>query len=260
MRFLIVNADDFGFSRPINEGVCEAHQNGVVTDASLLVRSPYAQNALVLAKKAGLPVGLHIDFVTSFAQPAAPEFGPNGRLLQELFSREYHKKIRDVFTSDELIKVRAEIRKQIENFREMAGRLPSHLDYHFGLHYLPDVMAIYLFVADEYRLPVRWGTQYAGKNPLVLAPARLCDSFRGVEDDGAGLFLNLLQGQWKGVLEILCHPGYFTPDGLPDAYNREREFELRTLTHPGLKAEIEGMGIRLVNYDWLDENRGSDLI
>ena len=40
MQGLIVNADDFGFSQEIIEGVCEAHVNGIVTDASLLVRSP----------------------------------------------------------------------------------------------------------------------------------------------------------------------------------------------------------------------------
>ena len=258
-RFLIVNADDFGFSQPINEGVCEAHLKGIVTDASLLVRSPYARHALDLAQKASLPVGLHIDFVTPFAQSEAPEFGPNGRLLHELFAREYKKKIRGQLTSEELIKIRQEIRRQIEDFKQMAGRLPSHLDYHFGLHFLPDVMAIYLFVAEEYRLPVRWGVQYAGRNPLVLAPARLCDRFRGLEQGSVDLFLSLLQEHWHGVLEILCHPGHITPEGLADSYNREREYELQALTQPGLKAEIEAMGIELVNYDWLNANQSSDL-
>jgi hypothetical protein len=146
------------------------------------------------------------------------------------------------------------MRKQIDDFRKMAGRLPSHLDYHYGLHYLPDVMAIYLFVAEEYKLAVRWGTQYAGNNPLVLAPARLCDRFRGVENDGVALFLSQLEQPWEGTLEVLCHPGYYTPEGLHDSYNLEREHELRTLTSPELKAGIEGMGVQLVNYDWFKEH------
>jgi len=260
MRYLIVNADDFGFSQPINEGVCEAHQKGIVTDASLLVSSPHAQHAVQLAQKAALPVGLHIDFVTPFAHSSTPDFGPDGRLLQELLNREYKKEIKGLFTTDELIKIRREIRRQIEDYNQMAGRLPSHLDYHFGLHFFPDVMAIYLFVAEEYGLPVRWGVQYAGSNPLVLAPAQLCDRFRGLEQGGVDLFLSLLQERWHGVLEILCHPGHVTPEGLPDTYNHEREYELQTLTHPGLKAEIQAMGIELVSYDWLNDHRGSDLL
>jgi hypothetical protein len=254
MKCLIVNADDFGFSQPINEGICEAYTQGVVTDTSVLVRSPYALHALVLAKQAGLAAGLHIDFVTPFAQASSPEFGPGGRLLEELVNREFKNEIRSVFTCEELLKIRDEMRKQIDDFRKMAGRLPSHLDYHYGLHYLPDVMAIYLFVAEEYKLAVRWGTQYAGNNPLVLAPARLCDRFRGVENDGVALFLSQLEQPWEGTLEVLCHPGYYTPEGLHDSYNLEREHELRTLTSPELKAGIEGMGVQLVNYDWFKEH------
>ena len=160
MKFLIVNADDFGFSQEINEGVCQAHQTGVVTDASLLVHSPHAQHALWLANKANLPVGLHIDYFTPFAHLKAPEFGPQSRLLRELFNRESNMEVKDVFSSAELLRIQDEMCRQIEDFRKMAGRLPSHLDYHFGLHYLPEVMTIYLFVAEQYRLPVRWGAQW----------------------------------------------------------------------------------------------------
>ena len=41
-RYLIVNADDFGQSPGINRGVIEAHENGIVTSASLMVRWPAA--------------------------------------------------------------------------------------------------------------------------------------------------------------------------------------------------------------------------
>jgi hypothetical protein len=258
MKGLIVNADDFGFSQAINEGICEAHVTGIVTDASLLVRSPYAEHAIRLAKQVDLPVGLHIDFVTPYSQEHGNELGPNGRLATELFNREFNNHITSLFTCAELLKLREEIRSQIEDFCLIAGRKPSHLDYHFGLHYLPDVMVIYLLIAQEYGLPVRWGTQYAGSNPLVLAPARLCDGFRGIETGGLELFLSLLKDPWEGVLEVLCHPGYHTPDGLVESYNLEREYELKTLTDPNLKAEISRMGIQLVNYDWFREN-GSQL-
>ena len=37
MKSLIVNADDFGASTGINRGVIEAHQNGILTSASMMV-------------------------------------------------------------------------------------------------------------------------------------------------------------------------------------------------------------------------------
>lgn len=254
MQGLIVNADDFGFSQEVNEGVCEAHVNGVVTDASLLVRSPYATQAIQMADRINLPLGLHIDFVTPYSASARDELGPEGHLTKELFNREFNLQITSLFSCEELLIIQDEIRKQIEDFKTLAGQLPAHLDYHFGLHYLPDVMYIYLMISNQYQIPVRWGVQYAGRNPIVLAPARLNDRFRGVQNGSIETFTDLLQEPWEGVMEIICHPGFFTPKDLFDPYNQEREYELKILTDPRLKAEIEHMGIQLVNYNWMKEH------
>ena len=43
--YLVVNADDLGYSRGINRGVFEAHERGIVTSASLMVRRPAAEEA-----------------------------------------------------------------------------------------------------------------------------------------------------------------------------------------------------------------------
>src|SRR5579884_3617535 len=61
-RHLIVNADDFGRSHGINRGVFVAHDQGIVTSASLMVRWPAATDAVNYARGApGLSLGLHID-------------------------------------------------------------------------------------------------------------------------------------------------------------------------------------------------------
>jgi predicted glycoside hydrolase/deacetylase ChbG (UPF0249 family) len=44
-RLLVVNADDFGRSRGVNAGVIAAHERGIVTSASLMVRWPAARGA-----------------------------------------------------------------------------------------------------------------------------------------------------------------------------------------------------------------------
>ena len=61
-RFLIVNADDFGLSAGVNQGIIEAHERGVVTSASLMVRWPAAVAAAAYARShPQLAVGLHVD-------------------------------------------------------------------------------------------------------------------------------------------------------------------------------------------------------
>ena len=61
-RYLIVNADDFGLSAGVNRGVIEAHERGIVTSASLMVRPPAAAEAAADARAyPELSLGLHVD-------------------------------------------------------------------------------------------------------------------------------------------------------------------------------------------------------
>src|SRR5690242_15498799 len=61
-RFLIVNADDFGQSPGVNQGIMEAHEHGIVTSASLMVRWPAAAAAAAYGRqRPSLSLGLHLD-------------------------------------------------------------------------------------------------------------------------------------------------------------------------------------------------------
>ena len=62
-RYLIVNADDFGQSRGINRGIMEAHEQGIVSSTSPMVRWPAAPEAAAYARShRSLSLGLHLDF------------------------------------------------------------------------------------------------------------------------------------------------------------------------------------------------------
>ena len=61
-RYLIVNADDFGLSAGVNRGIIRAHEQGILTSASLMVYWPAAPEAAEYAlKHPGLSIGLHVD-------------------------------------------------------------------------------------------------------------------------------------------------------------------------------------------------------
>ena len=63
-RRLIVNADDFGRSRSINEAVIRAHREGILTSASLMVNEPACGEAVALAREnPDLCVGLHLSLL-----------------------------------------------------------------------------------------------------------------------------------------------------------------------------------------------------
>jgi len=90
VKALIITADDFGFSRAVNEAVDEAHVNGVLGTASLMVGAEEAADAVERALRLpNLKVGLHI--VLTGSRPVSPPsaipdlVGPDGRLSSRLF-------------------------------------------------------------------------------------------------------------------------------------------------------------------------------
>ncbi|TXN31659.1 ChbG/HpnK family deacetylase, partial [Methylobacterium sp. WL19] len=48
---LIVTADDFGLSLAVNEAVEQAHREGILTAASLMVGAPAAADAVARARR-----------------------------------------------------------------------------------------------------------------------------------------------------------------------------------------------------------------
>jgi predicted glycoside hydrolase/deacetylase ChbG (UPF0249 family) len=46
---LIVNADDFGYSRGINHAIIDCHQHGIVNSATMMMNMPGVAHAVELA-------------------------------------------------------------------------------------------------------------------------------------------------------------------------------------------------------------------
>ena len=117
MRYLIVNADDFGLSAGTNRGIFQAHEHGIVTSASLMVRQQAAAEAIEEARRFHkLSLGLHLD-------------------LGEWSYRDGEwRQVYQMVPADDMVAVEAEILRQIELFRQLAGRDPTHLDSHQHVH------------------------------------------------------------------------------------------------------------------------------
>src|SRR5262245_64061738 len=62
---LVVNADDFGFTRDVNEGIVEAHRRGILTATTLMANGGAFDDAVRLAEKhPTLDVGCHLVLVS----------------------------------------------------------------------------------------------------------------------------------------------------------------------------------------------------
>src|SRR5215467_5847969 len=71
MKQVILNADDFGLTRGINEGIIRAHRDGILTSATLMANGPAFDDAVKLAKSnPKLGIGCHL--VLSGGSAVAP--------------------------------------------------------------------------------------------------------------------------------------------------------------------------------------------
>lgn len=230
MKYCIINGDDFGASEAINLGIVEAHRNGVLTSTSLIVNTPWSEQAACLGREyPNLSVGLHVNIET--------------------------KKGKDSLTSSDSDSVRKELHRQVEQFFSLMGCLPTHIDSHHNIHRDPRLKPLFCEWAADYQLPLRESSpvhyfskfygQWGGKSH----PEQI-----SVES----LLRMLAQEIGDGITELSCHPGYRDP-GLRSTYSIEREIELATLCDPRVKSALDALQIRLVNYQMLDEICSSNI-
>ena len=245
-RLLIVNADDLGRSVGINDGIFEAHAKGIVTSATLMVGFDAAGDAAArLADHPRLGVGLHVTLTG--ARPTLPP-GKVPSLVNA--AGEFPRKPEDVgvFNAGEVL---SEVRNQIELFRDLTGRNPTHLDSHHHSHRLPVVLDAVIAVARDLGVPVRRSSDGIAER---LHDARLSTTSTFIESffgEGATLerLREIVAAMPEGRHELMCHPGYSDPALRSESgYADAREVELRVLCDPAAREAVRAAGIELVPF------------
>ena len=226
-RSVIMNADDFGQSVGINRGVIVAHEHGIVTSASLMVRWPAAAAAAAYARAhPELSLGIHVDL---------GEWVHRDDTWTPLYT---------VVPMDDERAVAAEVRRQLATFRRLVGKDPTHLDSHQHVHLREPARAPMIDVARELGVPLR----------RVSAGVRHCGDFYGQTETGTPFpegislarLLGILRALPPGVTELSCHPG--EGDDLTTMYRAERATEVRVLCDPDLRAAMAAAGIALCSF------------
>lgn len=230
-RAVIVNADDFGQSAGINRGIIEAHERGIVTSASLMVRWPAASAAAAYARAhPRLSVGLHVDLGESIYR--AGEW-------VALYERVDRQDARAV---------EAEIRAQLALAREFLRRDPTHLDSHQHVHTEEPALSILDGIARELAVPLRHRSPRVRHEGTFYGQTRTGDPLlTGVTPRH---LVELLRRLPFGVTEVACHPGW--ADDLVTMYRAERAVEVNTLCDPAVRAAMSDEEIDLIGFADLD--------
>ena len=277
LKQLIVNADDFGYTRGVNRAIVDAHRTGIVTSTSLMANGAAFEDAVRLARETPtLDVGCHLNLVEG--TPVSPPetvsrlVGIDGRFynLVEFFLRMLAGQIGEQ-------EIEREFTAQIERMLQ-AGVRPSHLDTHQHTHLHPAVTGVLARVAARY--DIRWARrlcenctpplrQGALRRRVVAACARLFvnalqrrmdahgvrtpDAFTGFVLTGRlnrQSFLATLSHLPDGITELMCHPGYYDADlrQAPTMLKSKREIERRIVGDGYWRGWLQERGVALTSF------------
>lgn len=279
LRWLIINADDFGLSRGVNDGILEAAQSGGITSTSLMVNLPDSADAIGrMRRHSNISVGLHFNLTvgnaltgpSSLTQGSGTEFNSLSRLLAAA----------SMGMIDEA-DVERECLAQIDRMTR-AGCPPTHVDSHRHVHahraIYPGVLrAIQARRIPHLRIPCEPLHVNAGvlgatlKKSLLLLNARRTRRLRngkiagpaaasrnvvgfvGISLQGGTSFADrlfaLIRDLPTGTTELMTHPGHADADlTRRDTYTVEREIELKVLCSDELRDVLKASGVALANF------------
>jgi len=226
-RYLIVNADDFGQSTGVNRGIITAHEQGIVTSASLMVRWPAAVEAAAYSRShPNLSLGLHLDF---------GEWVYRAGDWMALYQ---------VVDLNDPVAVADEVASQLAKFRQLVGQAPTHIDSHQHVHRSEPIRSIVVELATRLDVPLR---HFSNR-------VRYCGQFYGQTNMSEALptaisvtgLHNLLINLPPGDTELGCHPG--VADDVDSMYRVERSVEVQTLCDPRIRAVLATEKIQLGSF------------
>ncbi len=269
-RVLIVNADDYGLTRRVSQGILRAHRHGIVTSTSVLAVAPaFATSVAWLADEPRLGVGAHLAAVGEDPPLLSAAEIPSlvdgrGRLAASWRQFLPRAAAGRIDPSD----LAAEFSAQVEAVTESGVGL-THLDTHQHLHLWPGVRSVVLDMAEALGVALRV-TRSAARSPVGVVVRRLSARLEaecrrrtipfpaaaaGLDEAGAldgptllGAIRRLAAAPASSA-ELGSHPGAGDdPDRSRYRWNYRWEEELEALTSPLARRAVRDAGFVLGTY------------
>lgn len=248
---LIVNADDFGYTRAVTYGIFEAYKTGIVTSTTMICTTDWMEHAAEIAlKNPELGVGVHL--VLTCGKPLCEDV-PS--LTKEDGTFHGQHDFIDYVLEEE---VEREWEAQIQRFLA-SGLKPTHFDSHHNVHGRERILPIALKLAKKYNVPLRKAN--ALNDPefdRVFGHVRHTDYLlRDFYGDGSTseTLSGLLKfvAEHEGSTEINCHPAFIDSELVRvSSYTSKRLEEFDILTSDNIKQLVKEYGIQLIHYGQLE--------
>ncbi len=263
-RMLIIHADDLGVSHSENIASISAIENGSLNSASVMMPTPWVLEVANYAKAHPQThdFGLHLVLSSEWKNYRWGPVSSTDKVPSLIGEHGYFHQ--DCVPTVDMEEAEAELREQIERAYAM-GLVPTHLDSHMGcLFQTPELVAIYLKLGQEYKLPVlvtsqfpeelleRYEVKVVLEEVLTIMPEEYA---RGPE----AYYTEAIRNLKPGLSTILIHTAYDNEEmkGMnvdhPDWGNVWRQKDYDFFTSKACEELLEKENIRLVTWRQVKE-------
>src|ERR1700712_340864 len=151
MAFIIINADDFGFSDEINKAITQSVTDLPVKSVSMLVNMEGFQEGVKIMRSDKFQVeslGIHINLTQGF--PITEDIRKCELFCDPVTGEFIFVRSRALFylTKDVRKAVEQEVEAQIRQFLT-SGRHPAHIDSHHHIHTEWPLLSIFIRLAKK---------------------------------------------------------------------------------------------------------------
>lgn len=269
---IIINADDFGISRGVNDAIHQLVDHGMLNSTSVMTNMPYYEDIKQLQNRLG--VGIHFNLTTGIPV-VKPKLIPslvrsNGEFIDLKLLMQKMK--RGTLVPYE---VECELDAQVRRLLVMGIR-PDHVDSHESLIKYLFFRKIIMRIAKKYEISgVRTYQRREFEFSRLMSPRkslislylwyqryvwkrngfRVADMYDSLikknldTREASEKLKHIFQSLSEGVIEIGVHPGYVNGNTLSlGEYVQEREAELQALMNTDVKESFVSSGCRLISY------------
>jgi predicted glycoside hydrolase/deacetylase ChbG (UPF0249 family) len=216
-KLLILHADDLGVAHSVNAASLDALDKGVISSASVMIPTPWISEVAAYARAhPGADLGLHLTVTSEWLTYKWGSVASSDKVPSLLDSTgTFPSDVPPVAAKAKPVEVERELRAQIERALTLGIR-PTHVDSHMGaLFSTPELFAVYVKVAREYRLPflaLGTGLPPAFRAPLsdkdILLDAVVIAGPDVPRDQWSAFYLKAIANLKPGLTEMIVHLGH----------------------------------------------------
>lgn len=252
MKKIVVVADDFGFTKGVNDGCLEALENGILTDLSFMVDSFGSEDAVKRVKERRVVdhIGIHVTL---------NDLVGTGIYLR---SSDYE----ELLANENASKLQKRVREEFRKFEDAFEAYPTHVNSHKNIHQhekLREVFAQYTAENDIYiRRTERFNdtnivhekkplsaNEYFRENGCKLTDYIFEEITSPYQEAFDGFLKKLSQVENDTTTEVFFHPAYVDKQmKLYTSMIEDRERDLKLLTSSAFKEEIEGLRFVITQF------------